>query len=278
MTTDRKIRQDRLKHTHLQFLKAEEQYPTLYSVAIRPRNEKHWPICSLDWMETNPLLVHQGFCSKSYEEYDEFMDKIGNAHNHWWIVSISLSRFRTRYCSILTSLPPHEKNDPRPLKKPFLPGVFPVTTKNKKWAARYIDPHFNGENEWEILPAVELFERMGEEMFADICIMEKVSGYEIGSYSQTRGWLEYLYDLFAAEPEVVGNAEITGLPWNIFSTSARAIEYLLESPQKEKKSGNCRYRPPLCKACGGKTKVLSKQGKTRYLECRKCGRKSSISE
>jgi hypothetical protein len=278
MTTDRKIRQDRLKHTHLQFLKAEEQYPTLYNVAINPIDDKDWSICALGWRNANPLLIKQGICLECYEEYYEFMDKHENAHIALWNVAISTSRFRTKHNLALTKFPLISAEAVRPLQHPFVPGVFQIFTKKQYWASRYLDPNFDGANDNGILTAIEVFERMGEEMFRDYPNIPRDLKQDINGLPQSRNWLMFLYDIFAPEPEIVCKTNIIGLPWNVFSTSARAIEYLLESPQKEKKSGNCRYRPPLCKSCGGKTKVLSKQGKTRYLECRECRRKASISE
>lgn len=37
-----------------------------------------------------------------------------------------------------------------------------------------------------------------------------------------------------------------------------------------------RFSPPPCKHCGGKTKVTSKQGRTRHLKCKKCEKTSKV--
>lgn len=216
MATADELRAQRLRILHARFLDGARRYSSLYHVVLRSDQERLRNI---------------------FHGNIEFDESAANAYREFWWHAVAYGRF----C--------------RQFRKGFVSPEFEVVIGGQTWYGRYGDSkaeEFQCDVDEEGYPelayrSLYLFEELSQDALDNIAApgMEAPIAWSVSrSAGDGRNpWLELLYGFFPQTPEHwegpsividIGQNEslyINGLPWNVFTASARAIEMLIDGRQ-----------------------------------------------
>lgn len=204
MSLSKQLRAERLRLLHAKFLDASEKHTSLYHVACRSDQERLWAA-----MLPEPDSVDDA-------DYDDF-----------WCHALDYNQYDAHCRGVFAS-----------------PGQLTIIG-TEEWIGRYTDPEHRTLAANEGHGYIPLFLELSREAVANLATPEMLPAAAITDAENDvcgrNHWLDFLYHVFAGTTETMSyhpnfpfpmkpgeSFLVTGLPWNVFLTSARTVEFLIE--------------------------------------------------
>ncbi len=207
------LRVQRIERLHSKFLNASAEHPALMHVACQSDQERLWVAMSPAWAHPINSDVHE------------------KVHKAFWRDATNYGRYERRLMGSFVS-----------------PAHF-VTIGQHTWSGRYADPDCEDSREASLgevsHPGIELFEELSQEAIDAFRAPSRPPLRVCESTDELpesrNWWLSGLYEVFQHEPEQVDyhpnfpfamnpgeSFSVVGLPSNVFLSSARTIESVME--------------------------------------------------
>jgi len=245
------LRAARVRKLHGEFLRAAAQYARLFHIAVHCNVEDiHRALC-FSWTRA------EFESALERDAYTCFRDNVPSEHGDClpdirfretsrlngpsevyaavWHTAICQSRHREKVPTVVNPESGH------PLFRFRTVGAQPLQFDSLLWAGRYFGPaktlgpvEYAKPGNPTKHDGEEDFRRLAEEAMADFGHLVEAAQHPPPTKQRdaVARWLELLYGLFPQEPEALmdGLFLVVGHPWNVFSTSARALESLSVEP------------------------------------------------